>query len=139
MNKLKLVMLTVITMLFLTACQVELVNEGAGEKVKDLEYTILSEDRMPEELIPLLEERMDEPFEMTYSDKEFIYICIGYGYKSYSGHSVVINELFLAENGILIDTSLLGPVAGAEKMNTPQYPYIVIKTEWIEELPLYTK
>lgn len=114
-------------------------HQGAGEKVRDLEYTILSEERIPEELKPLLEERKEEPFEMTYSDKEYLYICIGYGRQEYSGHSIVVNDLFLGENGILIDTSLLGPEAGKEKINTVQFPIIVLKTELVEEVPLFAK
>lgn len=114
-------------------------HKGAGEKVRDLDYTILSEERIPKELLPLIEERQEEPFEMTYSDKEFLYICIGYGRQEYSGHSIVVNNLFLGENGILIDTSLIGPEAGKEKINTVQYPYIVVKTELMEEMPLFTK
>lgn len=114
-------------------------NQGAGEKVRDLEYAILSEERIPAELKPLLEERKEEPFEMTYSDKEYLYICIGYGRQEYSGHSIVVNELFLGENGILVDTSLIGPEAGKEKINTVQFPIIVLKTELVEKVPLFTK
>ena len=113
--------------------------KGAGEKVRDLDYTILSEERIPKELLPLMEERQEEAFEMTYSDKEFLYICIGYGRQEYSGHSIVVNNLFLGEKGILIDTSLIGPEAGKEKINTVQYPYIVVKTELMEDVPLFTK
>lgn len=114
-------------------------NAGAGEKVRDLEYTILSEERIPKELKPLLEERQNEAFQMTYSDKEYLYICIGYGRQEYSGHSIVVNALFLGENGILIDTSLIGPDAGQEKINTVQYPVMVIKTELVEDMPLFAK
>ena len=114
-------------------------HQGAGEKVRDLEYTILSEERIPGELKPLLEDRKEEPFEMTYSDKEYLYICVGYGRQEYSGHSIVVNNLFLGENGILIDTSLLGPEAGKEKINTVQFPVIVLKTELVEEVPLFAK
>ena len=113
--------------------------QGAGEKVRDLEYTILSEERIPAELKPLLEEQKENSFEMTYSDKEYLYICIGYGRQEYSGHSIVVNALFLGENGILVDTSLMGPEAGKEKINTVQFPVLVLKTELVEEVPLFAK
>lgn len=126
-----------------TACsngiRINSIHNGAGEKVRDLEYTILSEERIPAELADLLEQRKEEPFALTYSDKEFLYICIGYGRQEYSGHSIVVNALFLGENGILADTSLLGPEAGSEKINTVQYPVIVLKTELMEEIPLFVK
>ncbi len=114
-------------------------HNGAGEKVRDLEFTILSDERIPAELKTLLEERKEEAFELTYHDKEFLYICIGYGRQEYSGHSIVVNALFLGEQGILVDTSLIGPEAGSEKINTAQFPVIVLKTELIEDVPLFTK
>lgn len=143
MKKIWSVILAAVMMLSLTACDLGVklndLHNGAGKKVRDLEYTILSEERIPEELSALLEERKEEPFELTYSDKEFLYICIGYGRQEYSGHSIVVNELFLGENGILVDTSLIGPEAGQEKINTVQFPIIVLKTELIEDVPLFAK
>lgn len=143
MKKIISVAAAIVLMITLTACDMGIklndAHKGAGEKVRDLEYTILSEERIPKELAPLLEERKEEPFEMTYSDKEYLYICIGYGRQEYSGHSIVVNDLFLGENGILVDTSLLGPEAGKEKINTVQFPIVVLKTELIEDVPLFAK
>ncbi len=143
MKKIWSVILAAVMTLSLAACDLGVklndLHNGAGEKVRDLEYTILSEERIPEELVALLEERKEEPFELTYSDKEFLYICIGYGRQEYSGHSIVVNELFLGENGILVDTSLIGPEAGQEKINTVQFPVIVLKTELVEDVPLFAK
>lgn len=143
MRRIICMLLAGVLALGMTACDLGIklndAHQGAGEKVRDLEYTILSDERIPEELVPLLEERKEEPFEMTYSDKEYLYICIGYGRQEYSGHSIVVNDLFLGENGILVDTSLIGPEAGQEKINTVQFPVIVLKTELIEEVPLFAK
>ncbi len=124
----------------LTACGVTEVNSGAGEKVEDLDYTILDEDRIPEELLPLIEERYEETFQMTYTDNEYLYVCIGYGKQENSGYTIVVNDFFLGENGVLVDTSLLGPAAGEERINEAQYPYIVLRTEaFEEEVPMYWK
>ena len=143
MKKFFCLVLTLMMVLGLVGCDMGIkigdANQGAGDKVRDLEYTILSEERMPKELVSLLEERKEEPFEMTYSDKEYLYICVGYGRQEYSGHSIVVNGLFLGENGILVDTSLIGPEAGKEKINTVQFPIIVLKTELIEDVPLFAK
>lgn len=143
MKKILSIAMSIVIMLSLVGCDLGIklndLHQGAGEKVKDLEYTILSEERIPKELLPLLEERKESPFELTYSDKEFLYICIGYGRQEYSGHSIVVNNLFLGENGILVDTSLIGPEAGAEKVNTVQFPVIVLKTELVEDVPLFAK
>ena len=143
MKKIICMIMAVMLALGMTGCDLGIklndAHQGAGEKVRDLEYTILSDERIPKELAPLLEERKEEAFEMTYSDKEYLYICIGYGRQEYSGHSIVVNELFLGENGILVDTSLIGPEAGQEKINIVQFPIIVLKTELIEEVPLFAK
>lgn len=138
----RMILLTAAICMFCSGCagiQIKDVHQGAGEKLRDLEYTILSEERIPEELAALLEERKENAFELTYSDKEYLYICIGYGRQENSGYSIVVNHLFLGKNGILVDTSLLGPEAGKEKINTAQFPIIVLKTELLEEVPLFTK
>lgn len=125
---------------FLTACSVSEVNSGAGEKVEDLEYMILDEDRIPEELMPLIEERYEEAFQMTYTDNEYLYVCIGYGRQENSGYTIVVNDFFLGENGVLVDTTLIGPTAGEERIREPQYAYIVLRTEALEEeTPMYWK
>ncbi|MCD8381111.1 MAG: protease complex subunit PrcB family protein [Lachnospiraceae bacterium] len=125
---------------FLTACSVSEVNSGAGEKVEDLEYVILDEDRIPEELMPLIEERYEEAVQMTYTDNDYLYVCIGYGKQENSGYTIVVNDFFRGENGVLVDTSLIGPAAGEERINEPQYAYIVLRTEALEEeTPMYWK
>lgn len=125
---------------FLTACSVAEVNSGAGEKVEDLEYVILDEDRIPEELLPLIKERYEEAFQMTYTDNEYLYVCIGYGKQENSGYTIVVNDFFLGENGVLVDTSLIGPAAGEERINEAQYAYIVLRTQALEEeMPMYRK
>ncbi len=124
----------------LTACSVSEINAGAGEKVADLEYTILDEDRIPEELMPLIKERYAEAFQMTYTDNDCLYVCIGYGKQTDSGYTIVVNDFFLGENGVLVDTSLIGPAAGQERINVPQYAYIVLRTQALEEeVPVYWK
>ncbi len=125
---------------FLTACSVADLNAGAGEKVEDLEYVILDEDRIPEELMPLIEERYEEAFQMTYTDNDYLYVCIGYGKQENSGYTIIVNDFFLGENGVLVDTSLIGPAAGEERINEPQFAYIVLRTEALEEeTPMYWK
>ncbi|MCD8069228.1 MAG: protease complex subunit PrcB family protein [Lachnospiraceae bacterium] len=138
--RLLLLAVCVCAITLLTACSVSEVNSGAGEKVEDLDYTILDEDRIPEELLPLIEERYEEAFQMTYTDNEYLYVCIGYGKQDNSGYTIVVNDFFLGENGVLVDTSLLGPAAGEERINETQYPYIVLRTEaFEEEVPMYWK
>lgn len=106
-------------------------------KLRDLEFTVLSEEKIPLELHRLIEDKKAEPFRMTYSDNEFLYICIGYGEQTSGGYSIAVNELYLTDNAIYVNTSLLGPESGAQSENAPSYPYIVLKTEHMEETVIF--
>ena len=46
------------------------------------------------------EERKAENFKLTYSDKQYLYICIGYGEQETGGYSIAVNELYLTDNAI---------------------------------------
>lgn len=106
------------------------------EKIKDLEFTVLAEDNMPEELKTIIDEKKENAFKVTYQDNGFLYICIGYGEQVSGGYSITVNALYLTENAIYADTTLLGPDpadAVSAKKNAPSYPYIVIKTEFVDK------
>jgi len=102
-------------------------------KLRDLEFTVVSEERLPEELKTLIEERKTGDFKLTYNDKEFLYICIGYGEQATGGYSIAVNDLYLTEEAITISTSLLGPGPEDKSGSAPSYPYIVVKTEYLDK------
>lgn len=102
-------------------------------KLRDLEFTVVSQDRLGEELLTLIEERKKEEFKFTYSDKENLYICIGYGEQVTGGYSIAVNQLYLADNAIYVDTNLIGPSAKDKENKGQSYPFIVIKTEFLDK------
>ena len=106
-------------------------------KLRDLEFIVLSEDKIPEELMSILEEKKSKTFQITYSDNEFLYICIGYGEQETGGYSIAVNELYLTETNICVNTSLLGPEASDKGNKTPSYPYIVLKTEFLDKTVIF--
>lgn len=106
-------------------------------KLRDLDFTILSEGKIPEELAGIIAEKQAEPFKLTYSDNEYLYICIGYGEQATGGYSIAVNELYLTDNAIYVNTTLLGPDASEKNNPTPSYPYIVIKTEYLDETVIF--
>ena len=119
--------------LLLTGCRNE---TNPMEKIKDLEFTVLAEDNIPEELKSVIEEKKTNAFKVTYQDNGFLYICVGYGEQVSGGYSITVNQLYLTENAIYADTTLLGPdpAQGAEvKKSSPSYPYVVIKTEFVDK------
>lgn len=106
------------------------------EKLKDLEFTVLAEENIPEELKTVIDEKKSDAFKVTYQDNGFLYICIGYGEQVSGGYSISANELYLTNNAIYVDTTLLGPDpadTSAAKKNAPSYPYIVLKTEQVDK------
>ena len=58
-----------------TACG----REYDREKQNDIEYTIVSEEEMPQEIRQLIQESEKESFRKTYADKDYLYIIVGYG------------------------------------------------------------
>lgn len=106
------------------------------EKIKDLEFTVLSDDNIPQELKAVIEEKKNNPFKVTYQDNGFMYICVGYGEQVSGGYSIAVNALYLTENAIYVDTTLLGPDPSdpaAGKKNSMSCPCIVLKTEFIDK------
>ena len=102
-------------------------------KLRDLDFTVLSEEKIPEELKAKIEEVKKEPFQFTFQDKEHLYICIGYGQQETGGYSIAVNALYLTDESICVSTSLLGPEASQKNMKTPSWPYIVLKLELLEQ------
>lgn len=106
-------------------------------KLRDLDFTVLSEEKIPEELKLKIEELKESPFQLTYQDNEFLYICIGYGQQETGGYSIAVNELYLTDANICVNTSLLGPEAAEKGNRTPSYPCIVLKTELLEQTVVF--
>lgn len=107
-------------------------------KLRDLDFTILGEEMVPQELAAMIEERKADAFKMTYSDNENLYICVGYGQQETGGYSITVDELYLTEEAVHVQTTLLGPDVSEKGNKTPSYPYVVIKTEYLD-LPVICK
>ena len=103
------------------------------EKLKDLEFSVIAEDNLPEELHTMIEEKRESSFKMTFQDQGFLYICVGYGQQQSGGYSIAVNELYETSNAIYIDTNLIGPSADEKKHSSPSYPFVVVKTEFIDK------
>lgn len=110
----------------LGGCSVEETNRT---KVADIEYVIVEDAGIPEELMTMIEEKKAADFKMTYELGEELYIVRGYGEQATGGYSIRITDCYLASNAILFDTELVGPRKGENVTASPSYPYIVVKTE----------
>ena len=123
------------TLLGLCGCSLMSTEEV---KLRDLDFTLLGEELVPGELAAMIEERKAEAFKMTYSDNQNLYICVGYGQQETGGYSITVDELYLTEEAVHVQTTLLGPDVSDKGNKTPSYPYIVIKTEYLD-LPVICK
>lgn len=103
------------------------------EKIKDLEYTVIAEDNIPKELLEKIEERKENAFRLTFEDQGFLYICMGYGTQQTGGYSIAVNALYETANAVYIDTNLIGPAPEEKKNQVKSYPFVVVKTEFLEK------
>lgn len=110
----------------LGGCSVEETNRT---KVADLEYFIVEDADIPDELMAMIEEKKEADFKLTYEMEDELYIIRGYGEQATGGYSIRIKDCYLGTNAILFDTELVGPRKGEKTSASPSYPYIVIKTK----------
>lgn len=117
-------------LLGLAACSFQ---KNHTDKLKDLDFTVLKEEEIPEELKTVIDEKKTEPMKITYTDQGYLYIAAGYGKQDTSGYSITVNEFYETENTICIHTRLLGPKKDEKVSKKATYPYLVVKTEAIEK------
>lgn len=103
------------------------------EKLRDLEFTVMDKEKVPEELKAAILENRDLPFKLTYADQGYLYIAEGYGPQQKSGYSVEVTGLYETENAVYIHTNLLGPEKGEKTQDVVTYPYVVVKLQYIEK------
>lgn len=118
----------------LCGCSIEAANRT---KVKDLEYSIVEDAEVPEEIMTMIEEKKAADFKVTYEMDENLYIVRGYGEQATGGYSIRIKDCYLTTNAILFDTELIGPRKGENTSASPSYPYIVIKMESRDESTIF--
>ena len=114
-------------------------TKDGNEKIKDIEFTVLGEENVPEELKQIIEEKKEKEFKVTYQDGDFLYICVGYGKQETGGYSITVNEMYLTANAIYVDTNLIGPdpenreLYHAQEKDGASYPYVVLKMQYLDK------
>lgn len=117
-------------LLILCGCSVQ---KDDMEKIRDIEFTVIDEQKIPEELNLHIKEVKAEPFEVTYGDEGYLYIVKGYGAQETSGYSIEVEECFETTNVICVETNLLGPPKEEEILSQETFPYIVLKIEYSDK------
>lgn len=114
----------------LSACKS---SDGDVKKLKDLEFTVVEDADLPEKLKSHIEDKKTNPCRFTYSDESYLYIVQGYGSQKSGGYSISVNELYLTDNAIYIKTNLIGPGKDEPVTQNITYPYVVVKTEYMDK------
>lgn len=98
-------------------------------RVRELDYTVVSDRDIPERLKENIDERKEEPFQLAFESEGYLYIARGYGEKETGGYSITVKDLYLGKNGVYVQTELYGPETEEEMKKGVSYPYIVVKLE----------
>ena len=130
MRKLASVMLCVCLLMLCQGCSVNKMNT---EKIRDVEITVLEEEKIPEEFLTQIEEKKSGPFKITYADKDALYIARGYGEQKTSGYSIEVKECYETENAIYIHTNLIGPSKEEKIVEAKTFPYVAVKMQFIDK------
>ncbi len=123
-------LMIVITVLGITACKTE---DTDIKKLKDIEFTVVEDADLPGELKDIIEEKKENPFKLSYSNKDYLYIVVGYGRQNSGGYRISVDDLYLTSNAIYINTNLIGPTQDDMVAQGVTYPYVVVKMEFMDK------
>ncbi len=130
MKKIFLLIITILLLCSIAGCSAEKLST---DKIRDIDFTVLEEENIPEELQTMIKEKRTEVFQMTYADKGALYIAKGYGEQASSGYSIEVKDCYETKNAIYIHTNLIGPAKEEKIVEAKTYPYIVVKLEFIDK------
>lgn len=125
-----LLLMIVITVLGITGCKTE---DTDIKKLRDLDFTVVEDSEIPGELKEIIDEKKENPFKLSYSNKDYLYIVVGYGKQNSGGYSISVDDLYLTSNAIYIDTNLIGPTKDDAVTQGVTYPYVVVKLEFLDK------
>jgi len=126
----RIIAICLLACLCLVGCKKEEMNR---EKIRDMEFSVVSSEDTPEELAVIIEERKQSEFKLTYKTEEALYVIRGYGVQVTGGYSVAINECYLTSNAIYFKTNLIGPDKTQDIPEAPSYPFVIIKMEDLDK------
>lgn len=129
-KRLAAVFLCIGIFIMLTGCSVQKLDR---EKMREIEFTVVEEEEIPEELKTVIREKENTPFKVTYADEAALYIAQGYGSQKTSGYSIEVKECYETKNAVYIHTNLIGPSKEEKIVEAETFPYIVIKMEFIDK------
>ena len=70
------------------------------EKIRDLDFTVVSSECVPKELLAEIEGKKQEPFQLSFRDGNYLYICVGYGKQETGGYSISVKDFYLTNSSL---------------------------------------
>lgn len=124
-----------LNMIIMTSCMFGACGKETADenKIGELKFEVIPDDKLPDELKTIINERKGEMFKTTYTDENNLYIIVGYGKQPTGGYSISVSELYETKNGIHFKTEFLGPSKSENVTQTVTYPYIVVKLEYTDK------
>ena len=98
-----------------------------------MDYTVVESVDVPVELQKLIDEKKANTLRLTFTTKDYTYIVAGYGTQQTSGYSIRVNDVYLGNNAVYAEFTLIGPAASESVTEVKTTPYIVLKIEKRDE------
>lgn len=100
-----------------------------GEERTEVEFTVVKQEEIPEEVKNLIETHREEEMQIVYEDNGFFYGIRGYGQQETGGYSIAVDECTETADYVFIATTLIGPNQAETLQKAPSYPVVVVKFE----------
>lgn len=113
---------------FLTGCE----RKEEEPEITSVDFTVVPDSDLPQALAALIEEKKSGDMMMTYATESELYVIRGYGTRPSDGYNIQVTQFGKTEDRLIFTTELTGPEKDGQSTSLPTYPYIVIKTEYIE-------
>ena len=127
--KKKGVVLGLCLVLFLSGCKVI----DQQETKKQLEYSICEYFNLPKELQQEIDDCKEKPFQILYTNRDYVFIVIGYGSQQSGNYGIQLKQLYALRSGYYIQTELVGkntePDQKTKKHEVVYTPYVIVKTK----------
>lgn len=131
-HRIQTVICTIATAIAILFCSSGCAETDDYPKTRDIDYTVVTGNEIPNELRKMIKERKNSAFQLSFSCDGELYIVKGYGKQLSPEFSITVNELYLSDKYIVFDTELYGPKKET-RSKSKSYPYIVVKTEYINK------
>lgn len=121
----------ILQVLILTLCIAGCgIHNMEGDTEEPLDYTVVKEEQIPEEIKKMIMKEKADEFQMTYQSQDYLYLVKGYGLQNSGGYSISVENMSLRGESIYCRTKLTGPAEQDMLTKEVSYPYIVIKMEY---------